>query len=296
MKGKDFIEMALGDFEDFYIQSDFKVQRIYQDCNGLKVSGNNEKARLAIPNEFAQMDLEEDSEKFYALLLIGHEVAHYINKHNYYAESEKIETRAIEMWADYFGTVIAMSLFLLGKNTSKRFSFKPNSDKESSFNMMCGAFERIYEIYKNADGQGIYEHSSSRILIITTGITSFLIRLEISKLINEGKIDIDLWSDTYLELSKAWTYEFILFSRKCKALFEAYMNKNLISLKEEEELEKIQKVVQKIHIQIIGNAREITEGIHPVMKWILGTDFNTRPDITYKAKEYIRKLEKEEKS
>ena len=82
-----------------------------------------------------------------------------------------------------------------------------------------------------------------------------------------------------------------MFSRKCKALEEAYSDRNLISKEEDVELEKRQKIVQRIHIEIIGNASEITEGIHPIMRWILGTDFNLRPDITLKAKAYVKKLQ-----
>jgi len=171
----------------------------------------------------------------------------------------------------------------------KYASFKPNTDKDNSLKAICGAFERLYEIYKNGDGSNMYEHSSSRILTIVTGITSFLIRLEISKLINENRIDLKLFNDIYFELSQAWTYEFVMFSKKCKALAEAFSNRNLISKEEDVELEKRQKIVQRIHVKIIGQATEITQGIHPVMQWILGTDFNLRPDITLKAKAYTSK-------
>ena len=197
MLGKIFIEMAIKDFEDFFTTS-FTIKRVYKDGVTLKISGSGEDTTLIIPNDFAQMELTDDSDKFYALLLLGHELGHYINKHNHYTESQNEETRAIEMWADFFGTVIAMSLFILGGQIVSQFSFKPNSDKENSLKAICGAFERIYAIYKNGDGSNIYEHSSSRILTIVTGISSFLIRLEISKLINAKKIDLELWTDTYL--------------------------------------------------------------------------------------------------
>jgi len=286
MRGQDFIESAISDFESFYVNG-FKIQREYLLGIGLKISGSNEQQKLTIPIDFADMELETDELKFYALLLIGHELSHYINKHNYHIDNSDTETKALEMWADFFGSVIAMSIFILGEKTKSLFSFNPFINKEKGLKTIIDSYEYIYPVFKNTDNSDKYEHSSERLITLQSGIVSFLVRYEIAKKILDN--DTNDLAGVYFKYSKAWALEFAKLTFTSPSLMEIVEIRDDLSKKDLKRLEERKNIVNKIHIKLMNNNLEITSGIHPQLRWILGTDY-IRPDIEYKSRKHAEKL------
>ena len=50
------------------------------------------------------------------LIVLGHEAAHYLNRHNEHEDQSPVETRALEMWADFFGMKLALVAMTFGEN------------------------------------------------------------------------------------------------------------------------------------------------------------------------------------
>ncbi len=272
---KILIESAIKDFESFFTNG-YKINIEYGNFNNLAVKGNGSEARITIPNDFLNMQINTDEDKFYTLFLLGHEIAHYVNKHNYYKDSTSIESLSMEVWADFFGSIISMSILKLGQNFQSYLEINV-SNRNETLKSIFHAYERLYEIFKNTDASSKYASSKDRLLTVFTGMLSFLVRRDMS--VNHNLISLD---KLYLSSSQRWGLTLIKLIDKESCLYKVMTSKNENNVQRKE----VKGTAIKIHKKLMGNNSQITEGIHPKLKWILGTDFN-RPNYMGKAQEYL---------
>lgn len=274
------IDTALADFENFYVNG----LKIKTESYGFKlcVYGDNDNARIRIPTDSAYIELETDVDKMYFLFLVGHELAHYINKHNFFSDRSAIDTKGLETWADFFGAIITMAIVILGKNSSKLFSTNIKEDVEAGINIILDSYLKLYPLLQNTDSSDIYEHSSERLITVHSGVTSFLVRFGISAPSASYQKDPQ---ELYFNLALHWALK---FAKKITQSHPLYDATHKVDMDEEKlkTLETYTKNIHDIHLQLMGNNAEITAGIHPQLQWILGTDF-VRPNIESKAKQFI---------
>jgi len=57
---------------------------------------------------FAESEVDDLQDAYYTLLITGHELAHWINKHNEHVDAGPIDSQAIECFADFTGTILAI--------------------------------------------------------------------------------------------------------------------------------------------------------------------------------------------
>ncbi|MGY2686117.1 hypothetical protein [Pseudomonas tolaasii] len=81
--------------------------------------GSGEKARIVIPYDILAQYVEAGKDMAFILIVLGHEAAHYLNRHNEHVDQSHAETRALEMWADFFGIKLALVAITFGENLQK---------------------------------------------------------------------------------------------------------------------------------------------------------------------------------
>lgn len=96
--------------------------------------GSCENHRIVISKELSIFKHTTLDKAYLTLMITSHELAHYINKHNYHNDKDCTEHRSLELWADYFGARIFMILMsdsdlYTRKTLQRKFAGFSQSDK-----------------------------------------------------------------------------------------------------------------------------------------------------------------------
>lgn len=260
------------DFESFFTIN-YKVKLDFGKHIGLSIKGTGEKTRIKIPNEFANMEINSDEDLVYVVLLIGHELAHHINKHNLHITNTNEEHRAIETWADYFGISISLTILLYGTNFRKYIKGKYLSNDEH-IRLILRVFDRLYlEVYKNSDSK--YESAEYRLNTVFVGIVSWIAKVEITR--NMFSEEPKKEEEIYRDYSFHWQLRLIeLISEKKNSMtYNALIHMN--KLDELDIMKKKIKLVQDIHQKISNGKHFITFGLKFEFLEILNTSFGNNP-------------------
>ena len=121
------INNIFNDFKDFFPNrkdSKFIKYRLDSSSKPMKVVRTGSKSYIVISNDISYVDISSDVSKIYILFMIGHELAHLVNKHLEYNDKNQFDSQTLEMWADYFGVKISMSILQNGT----RFNTMLNSN------------------------------------------------------------------------------------------------------------------------------------------------------------------------
>lgn len=170
---------AIEDFEGFYKDKySFKVRvEFFEDIKSRQhasIYGSRDNSVIRFSSDCCYKMVESITDCFVALIIVCHELAHYVNHHNYYASPELEDSRVIEAWADRFGMCIFMCLITFGERSK---------DIAESLGMPKHAGERLDEIGKAFSymHQWIYNDSSKRyhtrgdrVMHVAAGVNSFL--------------------------------------------------------------------------------------------------------------------------
>jgi hypothetical protein len=116
--GKDVAEAIFSDLEScFYYSSKFRVDREYSESAKHHASfvGSGETSRIRMSRDFRDFEVNTMVDIFYVAIILCHECAHYLNKHNDHTDTENLDFTAIETWADYFGGRVFGVLITYGK-------------------------------------------------------------------------------------------------------------------------------------------------------------------------------------
>ena len=124
---KQLIDNIFNDFKDFFPNkkdSEFIKYRLDSSSKPMKVARTGSESDIVISNDINYVDISNDVSKVYILFMIGHELAHLVNKHLEYNDKNQFDSQTLEMWADYFGVKISMSILQNGT----RFNTMLNSN------------------------------------------------------------------------------------------------------------------------------------------------------------------------
>lgn len=184
------IKAVIEDFENLFSpDSGFKVNYKVESGNFLaKVSGNSKGDTLLFSKLLANQEVNSIDDIMFCLIIVGHELAHYVNRHNSHADESKLDSVAIEAWADFFGARIMFTLITHGALLQKKIANimaipfakpMPVGPRQDLLLKACGrALLNAYEsLYKQSDGNTKYPKSSIRVRTFVAGISSFFFRL-----------------------------------------------------------------------------------------------------------------------
>ena len=104
---KDVVEAFIADFKSMH--EDNQQPDVKCDFNGdpvtlaklVEVAGSS---ILRFSYRFADSVVSDHTDLFYCLIIAGHELAHWANTHTKHLDKDDLDSKAIEMWADFFGT------------------------------------------------------------------------------------------------------------------------------------------------------------------------------------------------
>lgn len=71
---------------------------------------------LQFSYRFFDSGVNDYSDLFYCLIIAGHELAHWANAHTKHLDKDDLDSKAIEMWADFFGTRLVFTAVARCKN------------------------------------------------------------------------------------------------------------------------------------------------------------------------------------
>lgn len=192
ISGKEVAEAIFLDLESFFYESaKFKVAREYNPKAKKHASfiGSGAKSRIQLSVDFCNFEAKSMSEIFFITIIICHECAHYLHKHNNHKDDENLDFTAIENWADYFGGRIFGIIITFGKKTQALMTkIHSEWDKTIVIESIGLALKDIYlDIYLiNTDER--YSKPIERVFIFNSGFLSFFYRLY-----NELDPDFILW-------------------------------------------------------------------------------------------------------
>lgn len=144
--------------------------------NAAITRGVGDKTRIVIPREMAKEVIDTPDKLHFHLLILGHEIAHVVHRHNDEVDQGRDDFHALEMWADFYGAKVMMCLLTFGARVSPKFKeFYPGTRfLEVALESMGRAAERLVTgVYANHPR---YPFPLLRVGLITNGIQSFLRR------------------------------------------------------------------------------------------------------------------------
>jgi hypothetical protein len=182
--GKKIAEKVFSDVEGFFLhKAKFVIKKEYDSPGLLYVSlkGAGLKSRIRLSSEFCSFEANTLDDLFFIIIIISHEIAHYLHKHNDHKDVEHIDVTAIETWADIYGAKIFMSVITFGKGCQALMhKVCDKIDQEVVLQAMGRAIGRVHgSIYlPNVDKR--YPPAIERVRTLFAGITAFFDRINVS--------------------------------------------------------------------------------------------------------------------
>lgn len=174
---EDVFRRAIDDLESFYKDEyAFRIKVNYSDnlWQHASIVGKNENSTIRFSNDCCTQKINDSRDLFVALLIVCHELAHFLNHHNYFSSREDEDNRIIEAWADYFGSRIFMALITFGKKTSalcKKIEVPEHAGDR--IDLIGDAFKKLCNMFYSNESRK-YHYRMERMMHICAGISSFL--------------------------------------------------------------------------------------------------------------------------
>lgn len=262
--GNELLNAVVQDVKSFFPgRYEFELKFEYAG-NDPKCRGVGKKCRIQMPIEFQDLDISDTAELNFWLFVLGHEIAHYLNRHNDFnalTEEALLQTQALEDWADFFGAKLMMTLVTYGEQVTQLYRSFIENKASARFTYMAEAFGKLANTYY---ANSSHKHSSRLVRIGSgvAGIMSFI----------DGDIgDVNVW-------------------RSVSIMREIYRSPALenIVMAEKMGLPKSVEPIVEIHQEIQGLAPAITEGLAPFLERFIGTSYSGSKEDRQKYVETMR--------
>lgn len=175
--GEDLARAAATDFESFFLPGgEVPIRVEVKGVNAAITRGSGVKTRIVIPREMAREVIDTPDQLFFHLLILGHEIAHVVHRHNEEVNQGRDDFQALEMWADFYGAKVMMCLVTFGERVCPKFkTFYPETHfLEAALESMGNAVERLVTgVYANHPK---YPFPLLRVGLVYNGVVSFLRR------------------------------------------------------------------------------------------------------------------------
>lgn len=135
--------------------------------------GVGQRARIVLPDHFSTLPVAKFEDLAFLLLVLGHETAHYLHKHNEHEDRSSLDTRAIEMWADFYGTKLAMVALTISAEFKKLSDALPGGQGTGErIDGLASALATLANSYFNTQSDK-YESAPVRVATCVAGMLSF---------------------------------------------------------------------------------------------------------------------------
>lgn len=264
---KKLVENIFSDFKDFFIAEKYaqfiKYRFIDEMSAPMKVYRTGSKSYIAISSDIKDLEIDEDASKIYILFMIGHELAHLANKHLEYNDKNNFDSQTLEMWADYFGTKISMSILQNGNKFNKMLKANFNNVNIGLEIIFNALFKLNNNLYINTNVSNRYLSSNERISTVIAAIIGFLTRKDMIvkfKFSEEEHAHIGYrWG---MAINKKF-YELGMFEK----LYDTSMKR------EERDISSLIKNVLSIHNKLKQQNQRIIKGLDFYHSYILDSTY-----------------------
>lgn len=172
--GKQVLEAFKSDVEGFFYPDAGFVMNTA--VNGIKTRyvGDAEKGGIAVSHDLAAFEVRSLADLMFVLLVLGHEAGHLLNVHGAHQDSSKDETRALEVWADFYGAKVAMAVMTIGTKVRAMVDSHGGTNAGVRLDAIGVALGRLSGTYfEVADRR--YEPSPTRVATFVAGVMSGLV-------------------------------------------------------------------------------------------------------------------------
>lgn len=251
LTGLHVLEAFKSDIESFFYPDSGFVMNTAVQGTRIRYMGNAEKGGVAISEDFANYEVDSLESMMFLLLVLGHEAAHLLNVHGGHRDESDDETRALEVWADFFGTKIAMVVMTIGERVQDMVASLPGGDKTGARVDAIGAAIGLLATTYFDTSDGRYEPAPVRVATCVAGVMSALDTFWRLK-----GIDRDVGRSLSLQLR----------------LYKAPAMKAQLGRIDTPDRSQI-PLIRRIHQAIQGNRASITGGMRPVPAEWLRTNY-----------------------
>ena len=255
------------------ITTDFKDRRNFV----AKAKGSGKERVLAVSEFNANTEIVDVKSLVAAHLIAGHELAHLLNDHNLPQHKSEADNRALEMWADYYGSRLAYTILIFGRHSGdllKSFA-GPYINADSvpfeawSRLLLDGtrdALDMFYNLWKGTQKSRVHPAGTFRVHSILGGVLSFFSRYY--RRIEEPTF---LMTIQALLLNQPW-----------------YESASAEMMSDEVDHEQFMHI-GTMHERIQAERPGITEGLHPFFDNLIGTSYDVSRDALKSRSEKIAK-------
>ncbi len=258
--GRKIVKAALWDMKSFFLKD--KAPKFDVDLGTRSMrehasfSGKGSKTKLCFSKDFCSFPVNNVDDYNFILMIVSHELAHYMHHHNEHEDKSPFDTKSIEAWADFFGAKVMMTLVTFGKNNihlQEELGFKFHSG-----GMLNSIGKCLYQLAKTIFNIEDDRYSSriTRVGYCAAGVTSFLDSYW-------GNLKVSRSMDVLTRLySQGELREWLVAENEAFALDKSIIER-----------------VNDIHLNIQGYQLAITSGLKPKMVRYIGTSYQTSPEI-----------------
>lgn len=157
----------------FYSGSGFVLNTVVQGTR-TAYRGNAERGGIILSSDLAECEVDSLDRLMFILLVLGHETAHLLNVHGGYRDESHDDTKALEVWADFFGTKVAMVAMTIGERIQDMVTSLPGgSETGGRIEAIGSAIGLLGTTYFETDDDR-YEPAPVRVATCVTGVMSSL--------------------------------------------------------------------------------------------------------------------------
>ncbi|MBA3026249.1 MAG: hypothetical protein FP820_07525 [Sulfurimonas sp.] len=281
---KKLIDNIFSDFKDFFVDekhAQFIKYRIIENISiPMKVYRTGRKSYIAISSDIQFFEINDDTSKIYILFMIGHELAHLVNKHLEYKDKNNFDSQTLEMWADYFGTKISMSILQNGTKFNQMLTanFK---DVNIGLEIIFHALVMLNDtLYINTNSSSKYLNSNERVSTVIAAIAAFLTRKEMI-------MNFKFSEKEHADIGCGWG---MAINKKC---YDLGMFDKLYKTTKKDDIDmfELTKNVLIIHNQLKQKNKQIVKGLDLKHSYILDTSYEVSKPNQMMINKFNEKLD-----
>lgn len=178
--GRKLATAAFEDLESFFFKSSkFSVRREFDKgiWTSAKIIGSGDSARIQLSKELCDHQHDSLPDFIFTMLVVCHELAHYLNFHNHHKDRDRTDTIAIEARADNYGAQIFATLITFGKRTKAIASIlAPELDQKLLTESIGLAIGKLYTDIYSQNPNPSYPNPVHRAASSMAGLLSFFNR------------------------------------------------------------------------------------------------------------------------
>lgn len=273
LTGQEVVDAFKTDVEDFFEAKHGFELRIETAGFSPRCKGSGSAARIQLPMEMLEKSVVSFTDLALLLLVLGHEAAHYVHRHNEHYDESALDYRTLEMWADYFGTKVAMVVMTIGQNTLRRFGHLAGAKNTGSrLDALASALATLSGSYFNITSPN-YPSAGERVSTCISGMLSFF---EVQFGLQAGA---EGGETAYRKAMEPRT----IIERALKVQMRLYANSTLAALartspSRDDEFPEL-KIIAAIHKKIQNGQLALFEGLKEVQSLWLNLDYDIPDEL-----------------